>query len=376
MNKKIFIFTSVHPWNDMRIFYKEAVSLAKKYEVELHAPADFDFKEENGVKIFGLPKWNRISERKKIRKNIWQRIKKSDADIFHFHDPELIFIGVWIKVFKKKKVVYDIHEDYYTSILLKKWIPTKFLRKLVASSFSFIEKLNCNIFDAIMFAEIYYKNNFSQKHVVKSIDILNYPLLKKNNRKRTKNDFVKIIYSGSITVDRGAINMINCVKELIERGYETKLYLVGYLHDENIISLIENDTKLNENIIIIGKREYVDRHIIDKEYLDADIGLALISSKAHYEKKLLTKFFEYMQNQIPIIISNFPNWEKLINETKCGICVDPLNSKEVADAIEYFLNNPNIAQQMGENGRKAVEENYNWSIEEKKLFSLFEDLLI
>lgn len=42
MNKeRICIITSVHPWNDTRIFYKEAVSLAKKYEVELHAPADF-----------------------------------------------------------------------------------------------------------------------------------------------------------------------------------------------------------------------------------------------------------------------------------------------------------------------------------------------
>ena len=43
-NYKIFIGTSVHRWNDNRIFHKEAVSLAKKFNVELHAPADFDKK--------------------------------------------------------------------------------------------------------------------------------------------------------------------------------------------------------------------------------------------------------------------------------------------------------------------------------------------
>ncbi|NQV19051.1 MAG: glycosyltransferase [Armatimonadetes bacterium] len=373
--KKIFMFTSVHNWNDTRIFYKEAVSLAKKYEVELHAPADFDFKEENSVKIYGLPRWYKVSERKKIRKEIWQRINKTDADIFHFHDPELVFMGMLLKIFKKKKVIYDIHENYYTSILLKKWIPTKYLRKIVALLFSFIEKFSCSFFDAIIFAEIYYKNNFSNKHIMKSVDVLNYPLLKKIESKKSKDNVTKIIYTGGVTVERGTINMINGVKELIKRKINAKLYLVGYLNDENIISIIENNTKLNENVVIIGKREFVDRLVIDKEYLSADIGLALISSKEHYEKKLLTKFFEYMQNQIPIIISNYQNWEKLINETNCGLCVDPLNPKEIADAIEYIINNPEIAKQMGKNGRKAVEEKFNWKNEEKKLFKIYKEIL-
>ena len=54
MNKDhlgIFIGTSVHCWNDNRILYKEAVSLGKKYHVELHAPAEFEQKHLNGVDI-------------------------------------------------------------------------------------------------------------------------------------------------------------------------------------------------------------------------------------------------------------------------------------------------------------------------------------
>ena len=52
---RIFIGTSVHHWNDNRILYKEAVSLAKKYHVELHAPAEFDKKHLKGVDIHGSP---------------------------------------------------------------------------------------------------------------------------------------------------------------------------------------------------------------------------------------------------------------------------------------------------------------------------------
>ena len=372
--RKIFIGTSVHHWNDPRIFYKEAVSLTKKYDVELHAPAEFDFIEKKGVKIFGLPSWHKVTERKRIRKELLNRIRRSTADMFHFHDPELIFLCLYIKIFKRKIVIYDIHEDYYTQILLKKWIPTKLIRTIVAIIFSFIEKLICNSFDLIIFAENYYKNSFPQKIIDKSIDILNYPRLNEIKSIDRNNNYVKIIYTGNVTVDRGAINMIKCLSVLIEKGYNVKLYLVGLLKDEDIISLIEKDAELSNNIATIGKQKYIDYSIIKKHYSDANIGLALISSKAHYEKKLLTKFFEYMQNEIPMVISKYNEWEKLIHDTECGICVDPDNVMESANAIEYLINNPTIAKQMGKNGRKAVEEKYNWDTQAEKLITVINSI--
>ena len=106
--RNIFICTSVHRWNDPRIFYKEAVSLTKKYNVELHAPAEFDFKEEKGVKIFGLPSWHKVADRKEIRKELLKRIRRSTADMFHFHDPELIILGLYVKIFKRKSPFFTI----------------------------------------------------------------------------------------------------------------------------------------------------------------------------------------------------------------------------------------------------------------------------
>jgi len=372
--KSIFVGTSVHSWNDPRIFYKEAISMAKKYNVEIHAPADFDFKEEQNVKIFGLPLWQRVGERRLIRKLLFKRVKESSADVFHFHDPELIFLGLYVKLFKKKKVIYDIHEDIYSAILLRKWIPTKFFRKAVALFYSRTEKWCCVFFDLIIFAEQYYKELFSNKIKSKSVDILNFPIQQKKAKYKERNDFVKVIYTGNVTADRGAYNMIACLRYLIQTNHKIKLFLVGQLKSEKIISMIENDLELSKHIELIGKRKFVDRLEINKHYENADIGLVLISSTTHYERKLLTKFFEYMQHEIPMIISNFTEWERFIAETKCGICVDPKDPSAVGEAVEYLINNQQAAETMGKNGKKAIQEKYNWLTQEEILLAAIDSL--
>ena len=70
--------------------------------------------------------------------------------------------------------------------------------------------------------------------------------------------------------------------------------------------------------------------------------------------------FEYMAAQLPVIASNFPLWKNIIEENNVGICVDPDSTKEIEDAILILLNNKKLAKEMGERGRKLVEEKYNW----------------
>jgi len=82
-----------------------------------------------------------------------------------------------------------------------------------------------------------------------------------------------------------------------------------------------------------------------------------------------------MSAGIPVIASNFPLWRELIEGEGCGLVVDPLNSREIASAIEYVLTHDDEAEAMGRRGREAVEQRYNWSHEEKKLVTLYNSLL-
>ena len=77
----------------------------------------------------------------------------------------------------------------------------------------------------------------------------------------------------------------------------------------------------------------------------------------------------------PLLLLIFHCGDRLSRGNQCGICVDPLNPKAIGDAIQYLIDNPQKAEQMGKNGSKAVEQKYNWSIEEKKLLTLYKDLL-
>jgi len=95
----------------------------------------------------------------------------------------------------------------------------------------------------------------------------------------------------------------------------------------------------------------------------------------NYFESLPVKMFEYMSAGIPVIASNFPLWKEIVEGNKCGICIDPQSPEEIAKAVEYLLNNPEIAKQMGENGRKVVEEKYNWENEGKKLLEVYSILV-
>ena len=82
-----------------------------------------------------------------------------------------------------------------------------------------------------------------------------------------------------------------------------------------------------------------------------------------------------MAVELPVIASNFPLWKEIVEGNECGRTVEPLNPKEIAKAIEHLLKNPELRQKMGENGRRAVWEKYNWENEGAKLLGLYGKLI-
>ena len=84
--------------------------------------------------------------------------------------------------------------------------------------------------------------------------------------------------------------------------------------------------------------------------------------------------FEYMAAGLPFICSNFPLWGEIADETNSGFCIDPSNVNQLIKTINNLLDNPNLLEQMGRNGRKAVEAKYSWQNESPKIIELYERL--
>ena len=78
---------------------------------------------------------------------------------------------------------------------------------------------------------------------------------------------------------------------------------------------------------------------------------------------------------MPLITSNYPAYQAVVERTSCGLCVDPDAPEEIADAIEWLMEHPAEAAEMGRRGREAVIREFNWEIEAAKLLRFYEELI-
>ena len=95
----------------------------------------------DGVRIVPLPESkNRFESMTKVVWKLFRSALKEKADIYHFHDPVLILVGIVLKLLGKK-VVYDVHEDYSKQILYKEWVGKGYVRRVVAFITNMIEQI-------------------------------------------------------------------------------------------------------------------------------------------------------------------------------------------------------------------------------------------
>jgi hypothetical protein len=86
--------------------------------------------------------------------------------------------------------------------------------------------------------------------------------------------------------------------------------------------------------------------------------------------------FEYMAAGLPVIASDFPLWREIVDGAGCGLLVDPMDPRAIAEAMQWIIDHPEEAAEMGRRGRAAVEHTYNWEAESTKLVELYRRLLL
>ena len=371
MKIKITHLTSVHPRYDTRIFLKECTSLAKVegYEVNLIVADDLGDEEKNGVHIIDVGKLEgRLNRVFKTTQNVFAKAVELDGDIYHLHDPELISIGLKLKKLGKK-VIFDIHENIAEQIKDKEYL-NFYIRNFLSFIYSIYEKKTLKKFDMLVLAEDSYMEYYS-KLSNSVVVILNMPdiepLQKFQVDNREKNG---LFYIGGISNGRGLDVTIEAIKLLKKDIPDIYMHYIGNTYND-ILESIDMES-IQNNIKFYGAMPLFDGLELSKE---AKVGLSILKPIGNYTKSYSTKVFEYMALGLPVVTSNFELYKNIIEKYHCGVCVDPLDPKEIADAIDYILSHPGEAKRMGANGKKAVFERYNWGIEEKKLLMIYKEIL-
>lgn len=365
--KKVCHLSSVHNRYDTRVLLKECMSLFNNgYEVHFVVADGKGFEDFNGVHIHDVGKPNRRVDRFfKTTKAVYQKGLELNAEVYHFHDPELIPSGIKLKR-KNKRVVYDAHEDLPRQLMSKHYI-NYFFRKPISVILEWYENRTARKFDYIITATPHIQKRFSKLNN-SSIDINNYPLLDELNTELVNwaDKKQEICYVGSITQIRGLVEVVDAM----ERLDGIRLNLAGSFSPQSFKDNLEN-RKGWHMVNFLGQ---IDRNEVKRVLRASQVGLVTFLPFGNHTHSQPNKLFEYMAQGIPLVASNFDLWREIIENVDCGICIDPKDPEDIASAIKALFSNQQKAKQMGENGRKAVLSTYNWETEEKKLIKVYEEL--
>jgi glycosyltransferase involved in cell wall biosynthesis len=359
---KICHLTSVHYRYDTRIFLKECKTLSDAgFDTNLIVADGKGNEVIDRIKIYDVGKpINRKERMFKTTKKVFEKALEINAEIYHFHDPELIPIGIKLKKLGKK-VIYDVHEDVPRDILSKSYL-NKFSKLLLSKIIENYENYAAKKFDYIITATPYIRNRFKKLNP-NTIDINNFPLLNEFYSTDLKNNKENAVcYIGSITKIRGIIELIKSLEYV-----DTTLYLAGEFESEDL---------KKEVMQLIGWKKvkyygYARREKVKEILTSVNAGIVTFLPEPNHINAMPNKLFEYMSASLPVIASNFPLWKEIVEKNNCGICVDPTKPEEIAKAVEYLMAHPDEAREMGKNGRKAVLEKYNWEKESEKLLEVY-----
>ncbi|MGB0933333.1 MAG: glycosyltransferase family 4 protein [Lishizhenia sp.] len=360
--------TSVHNQYDSRILYKECKSIADVNHEVTFLVINGKTELLEGVNIIGVPfvSSGRINRILNAGKTLLNTALNIDADIYHLHDPELLRIAVKLKRKSGAKVIYDSHEDLPKQVLDKHWIP-KFMRKKVSY---FVNKYELSIakkIDGIVSVTDKICNRFKVANP-NVVLVANYPIIKEFDKykKKINKQPNSICYIGGISEERG-------IKELVQALPNTnaKLLLAGNFFTQEL----EKQVKAMDGWKQVEYFGVVNREKIVEILQLSQLGIVALHPTESYKESLPIKMFEYMLASIPFVASNFKFWEDIIFKSNCGLTVDPLNIEEIASNINQLLNNKEKAIQLGENGRKAIEEKYSWDSQAENLLGLYDSLV-
>jgi glycosyltransferase involved in cell wall biosynthesis len=358
------VHLSTYPADDIRVFQKACKSeVAEGYRVTEIVCGVGD-ETVDGVEIRSIaPAKGRLARMTGLCWRMYREARPQNADLYQFHHPDLIPAGLLLKL-SGRKVIYEPREFFPDKILSMRWIPAK-LRPAISAAFALYERTTSAMWDHVIVADRYSAKAFYDRPV--SV-VPNYPLLVSVELPMKQNNKRKLIYVGGLSEDRGLLVMVK-IAELL-RDHNVELELMGkfaFPEDERrIVS--------SPNVRYLGNQSL---RAVYQRLVEADLGLLLLQPVPAYtyagENTL--KLFEYMWCGLPLVSSDFPNLTEIIEAAQCGICIDPCNAERAAGAISDLLDQPELRQKMGDNGRNAVHQAYNWPAASKVMSQAYKNVL-
>jgi glycosyltransferase involved in cell wall biosynthesis len=360
--------TSVHPYNDNRIFYKEILTLKRAgYDVcyiAPNAPAEFE-----GVSIY-TNKFSGGRLKRFIYQAFWKTFGhaiKAKAQVYHFHDPELMPTAFLLRLIGKK-IVFDVHENTPAAILSKPYLKAKWLRKCLSLAIDLTEKIHFFFFNQIITARPDISDRLKR---FKPYTLRNFPILPSESEleeqliDQTISKVKKaVIYVGGMSLIRGNLELI----EAFENLNEYELWLLGPFKSQEFEQKCRASAGW-KNVRYLG---VVEPHQIFGYIQQADVGIVTFWPEPNHLRTLATKPFEYMACGLPLVMSGFPYWREFFGDS--SVYVDPKDPNSIANGIRNLFGQEELMKSMASDNKEMSRIEYNWDSEKNELLRMYKTL--
>lgn len=317
---------------------------------------------------------------------IWELTKKIDGDVIYASKPIFTSFGIGIikKIFSNKPLILDIDDwemgfmkDYYNRLTF----PSRFKYLISSAIFlynahsywnSFVGEKLIHYADDITVSNSFLQRKFGGKIIWHARDVKTFNptkfdknLIKKQYKIKTIKKIV--MFSGSLRFYKGVEDLIRAI-ELIN-NQNVILVIVGINYkDTYCLRLVEFAKK------VLGKERFIDFGLQSFEKVPELLAMADIVVIPQRESlatigQLPAKVFDAMAMAKPIVATDVSDLPEVLDG--CGWVIEPEKPLRLAETIQYVLDNPEEAKEMGWKARQKCIEKYSWNAIEKVLLSVF-----
>jgi glycosyltransferase involved in cell wall biosynthesis len=335
-------------WDRLKIYKKDEVfdGLYSSHRFQLCAP-------QGKIElIFFLPLWWLYESYFLLRE---------EADVIHSCDFDTLIPAILAKLIKRVKLFYTIY-DFYSEFAGS-------IHPLLGKIISFTEKQALRFVDVLFMVNEAMIEELKGTRVKKVIIIYNtpidYTIKKEQFSTKYAPSYLKIFYAGWLTKPRGLKHMVDSIRDISD----VKLVVAG---DGPYKDAIDKDLMKQGKIEYLG---WIPHDEVIRRELEADVLFffydpSLLNGKYSSPNKL----FEAMMCSKPIIANDGLFMSKIISKEKCGIIVPYGDTEAIKISIKELKENVCLRTTLGQNGRKAYEERYNWKIMELRLIDAYASL--
>jgi glycosyltransferase involved in cell wall biosynthesis len=358
---KVVHLTTLHAHDDVRIWHKEVRTLAAAgFETVLLARVEGRSIAE-GVAVLPIGvvaiRTGVVGLVQRLRQALRAALRER-GDVYHLHDPELVFVGFALKL-RRKQVVYDAHEDTPQEVV--DLDPRGGLRaQALGRAWATVLGAAGRVFDAVVAATPRIAERFPS---TKTVLVRNFPIVSEGSARMRQSDRpLEVAYVGGLSEARGVRTIVEAMS--LVRADAT-LVLAGPPQPPPFLDELRG---------LAGWQRVRYEGVVPRGAAESLLGRARAGIVAFHPDPtqvdaLPNKLFEYMAAGIPVIASDFPLWREFADG--CGVFVDPRDPAAVAGAIDRLLASPDDAEELGARGAERVRTQHNWNQEAERLLALY-----